>query len=63
MLASELEDRLGEGVVHANMGTTQEMLSNMEQALVHQEKVRRCRATCGHGSNCLHARNSVSVVN
>ena len=39
MLASELEDRLGEGVVHANMGTTQEMLSNMEEALIHQEKV------------------------
>lgn len=41
MLASELEDRLGEGVVHANMATTQEMLTNMEEALIHQEKV--CR--------------------
>ena len=39
MLATELEDYMGEGVVHANMATTHEMLCNLEETLVHQEKV------------------------
>ena len=39
MLATELEDRVGEGVVHANMATTYEMLYNLEETLSHQEKV------------------------
>lgn len=39
MLASELEDRIGEGVVHANMATTHEMLCNLEETLIHREKV------------------------
>ena len=39
MLATELEDRVGEGVVHANMATTYEMLYNLEETLNHQEKV------------------------
>lgn len=40
MLATELEDYIGEGVVHANMATTHEMLRNLEETLVHQEKVK-----------------------
>ena len=59
MLASEMEDRLGEGVVHANMGTTHEMLSNMEEALVNQEKVSSSHIQ----SDSQHARNSVMIVN
>ena len=59
MLASEMEDRLGEGVVHANMGTTHEMLSNMEEALVHQEKVSSSPAIV----SSQHAWNSVMIVN
>lgn len=39
MLASELEDRIGEGVVHANMATTHEMLCNLEETLINREKV------------------------
>ena len=39
MIASELEDNLGEGVVHSNMAATYEMLFNLEEALVHKEKV------------------------
>ena len=39
MIASELEDHLGEGVVHSNMATTYEMLFNLEETLIHQEKV------------------------
>lgn len=39
MLASELGDTLGEGVIHSNIGVTYEMLSNMEEALIHNEKV------------------------
>ena len=30
---------MGEGVINANMGTTYEMLCNLEQALEHHEKV------------------------
>ena len=39
MLATELEDHMGVGIVHANMSTTHQMLCNMEETLVHQEKV------------------------
>ena len=38
-IATELEDQMGEGVINANMGTTYEMLCNLEQALEHHEKV------------------------
>ena len=31
---------MGEGVINANMGTTYEMLCNLEQALEHHDKVK-----------------------
>ena len=50
---------MGEGVVHANMGTTHEMLSNMEEALVHQEKVREKNLEKCLNNDSVHARNSI----
>ena len=38
-IACELEDKIGEGVVHNNMGMTYEMLNSLEQAQEHYEKV------------------------
>ena len=38
-IATELNDKVGEGVVHCNMAMTYEMLCNLEQALEHHEKV------------------------
>ena len=54
MLATELEDYIGEGVVHANMATTHEMLCNLEETLVHQEKVQELLRFCTlRGNLCL----------
>lgn len=38
-IASELEDTLGEAVIHNNMGLTFEMLASLEQTQEHFEKV------------------------
>lgn len=38
-IAGELEDRMGEGVIHSNLGMTYEMLCNLEKALEHHERV------------------------
>ncbi len=38
-IAGELEDQLGEGVIHHNMGMTYEMLANLDQTQEHFEKV------------------------
>jgi hypothetical protein len=35
----ELEDGVGEAVIHNNMGLAYEMLNNLEQAQEHYEKV------------------------
>ena len=37
--AVELEDGVGEAVIHNNMGLAYEMLNNLEQAQEHYEKV------------------------
>ena len=37
--AVELEDDVGEAVIHNNMGLAYEMLNNLEQAQEHYEKV------------------------
>ena len=38
-IAVELQDKTGMGVCHCNMGTTYEILCNLEEALEHHEKV------------------------
>ena len=44
--AVELEDSVGEAVIHNNMGLAYEMLNNLEQAQEHYEKV--------HTLKCLY---------
>lgn len=39
MSTVELEDTVGEAVIHNNMGLAYEMLNNLEQAQEHYEKV------------------------
>ena len=38
-IASDLNDKTGEGILHSNMAVTHEMLCNLEEALKHHEKV------------------------
>ena len=47
----ELEDGVGEAVIHNNMGLAYEMLNNLEQAQEHYEKV--------HTHTHTHTKNHV----